>query len=416
MNRILAALRSGDWLTASRVRAFAIAAATVWVLLLAGDCWSHTRFGVANAAGEPIGRDFVTFWSGARLAIEGKASEAYRINQFLDFERSVTSPNASFRWYGYPPIAMLLTLPLGLVPFLPGFALWTLGGWALLARTLARRMGWAMAAIAVMATPAFFINAFSGQNGAFSAALLAGGILALERRRLVSGLLFGLLCYKPHLGVLIPVALLAGKEWRAVLAAGATTIALVGTSLLVPGWQAWAGFLHHAWIHRLILETVGANWVRMPSVYPAARLMGAANVWAYAAQAISAVAAVLVVAAVWRGPSPLRLKGAVLIVATFLVTPYAWDYDLVVLLFASLWFWDIAEAGGWRSWEKMALALLLAEPLLKLVVPSSLHLPCGPVVLWIALLLFARRAIASDDAVPELTAEPCSDGTAVTPA
>jgi len=41
----------------------------------------------------------------------------------------------------------------------------------------------------------------------------------LERRPVAAGLLFGLLCYKPHFGLLVPVALASGGYWRSFAAA-----------------------------------------------------------------------------------------------------------------------------------------------------------------------------------------------------
>ena len=60
--------------------------------------------------------------------------------------------------------------------------------------------------------PAVFINAVGGQNGTWTAALFGGGLSLLERRPLLAGGLLGLLSYKLQLGLLIPVALLAGRH------------------------------------------------------------------------------------------------------------------------------------------------------------------------------------------------------------
>ena len=62
-----------------------------------------------------------------------------------------------------------------------------------------------------------------GQTGFLTAALLTGGVLCLERREALAGILFGLLAYKPQFGLLIPLVLVAGGYWRAIAAAGATS-------------------------------------------------------------------------------------------------------------------------------------------------------------------------------------------------
>src|SRR5258706_16321345 len=71
------------------------------------------------------------------------------------------------------------------------------------------------ALLLALAAPAVFVNAVRGQNGTWTAALCGGGLSLLERRPLLAGGLLGLLIYKPQLGLLIPVALLAGRHWRA---------------------------------------------------------------------------------------------------------------------------------------------------------------------------------------------------------
>lgn len=379
---------------------FAVASALSFSVWLASDFWIHTRFGLVDAHGEQVGRDFVNYWAGARLAIQGKAGAVYRINYFLAFERSLTAPNAEFKWYGYPPVAILLSLPFGLLSFLPGLILWTLSGWAILARMLRNRLGAVTSAIAVLSSPASFLNAYSGQNGAFSAAFLAGGIMALDRSPVLAGILFGLLSYKPHLGVLIPIALLAGKRWRAFFSAAATVILVTTLSLILFGDEPWRAFFANAHVHRTILEQTDVGWARIPTVYRAARLVGLPNGVSYIVQLISALVAAVIVAKVWRGPAATHLKGAVLLIATFLATPYAFDYDEVVLLFAAIWYWDHAAPLGWQPWEKYVLVALVTAPLLCLALPTFLsaagpffgHLQFGPIIFWGALLFAVRRA------------------------
>lgn len=98
------------------------------------------------------------------------------------------------------------------------------------------------AALAALAFPAAFWNAGCGQNGFLSAALIAGGLAALERRPVLAGVLFGLMTYKPHLGLMIPLALMAGGCWRALWAAALTALGVAAASLLAFGPEAWFAF------------------------------------------------------------------------------------------------------------------------------------------------------------------------------
>src|ERR1700744_2183526 len=120
--------------------------------------------------------------------------------------------------------------------------------------------GWSSAWLAGLAAPAAYVNAMSGQNGAFTAALMGGGILLLEKRPLMAGTLLGALCIKPHLALLVPIALAAGGHWRAFFAAGLTALALTGLSFLLVGAQASTGVLQNAPINMLLLEHGDNFW------------------------------------------------------------------------------------------------------------------------------------------------------------
>ena len=116
----------------------------------------------------------------------------------------------------------------------------TLAGYLLIVRRIAPHhliIWWALA------FPGAFQNFGYGQNGFLSVILLGGGLLLLESNPFLGGLLLGLFSYKPHLAVLVPLALLAGRRWRALagLLTGALGLALA--SLWVFGPDIWRVFL-----------------------------------------------------------------------------------------------------------------------------------------------------------------------------
>ena len=399
---MLRVLGEADWLNEPRLRRWGMALAAACLFLWGLDVWTHTRAGVTNAAGEQLGRDFINYWSGARLAAEGRAALAYDFGAFLAWERAHTAPNAEFKWYGYPPVNMLLTLPLAAMPFAPALFAWLAAGttacWALLARLTDRTA----AGLALLAAPAAYLNAVAGQNGLWVAALLGGGLMALPRRPLLAGVLFGLLCFKPHLGLLIPVALMAGGRWRAFAAAAGTVIGLALGSWLLLGPEAWAGFLRNAPFHRELLETNETLWPRMPGVFTAVRMAGGEPAAGYALQAVSTLLAAAGVFWIWRRPGSQDVKNAVLVVGAFLATPYAWDYDLVVLVFAAAWLAREAGRTGWRPWEKTALLATVLSPAATgfIAVNTGVHL--APILLWAVMGMLLRRAL------PERAGEPAA--------
>ena len=87
----------------------------------------------------------------------------------------------------------------------------------------------------------------------------------LWRAPIWAGVLFGLLTFKPQLGLLIPVALLAGCHWRAVASASATAVVLLGGSLIVLGAETWELYLSTtASYQRLIMEQ-GTGALKTPN-------------------------------------------------------------------------------------------------------------------------------------------------------
>jgi uncharacterized membrane protein len=78
-------------------------------------------------------------------------------------------------------------------------------------------------------------------------------------------------------------------------------------------------------------------------------------------------------------------------VATFLATPYAWDYDAVILIFAAAWLGREGMRSFFLPWERIAIVALLVSPLVTMVTAKLADLQLGPVVLWLVLILLVRR-------------------------
>src|SRR4029078_5196973 len=97
-----------------------------------------------------------------------------------------------------------LTAPLGFMPYAVGLAFWLIAGWLVFYAALRAAIPQGPALLVAFATPAVFVNTVNGQNGTWTAALFGGGLMLLERWPVLSGVLFGLLIYKPHLWLLIP--------------------------------------------------------------------------------------------------------------------------------------------------------------------------------------------------------------------
>jgi Glycosyltransferase family 87 len=293
----------------------------------------------------------------------------------------------------YSPITMLLCWPLASLSYVHGFFAWIGLGLALCIWSLSWLTGWELAVFASIGTPAAFINILLGQTGYYTAALLAWGLMLVVRRPLPAGILLAMLCCKPQLGILVAVALAAGGHWRVLAVTAATLIGLAAASAIVLGPHTWIDFFNRLVPQRHFMESRVPAWSWMPTVFAMMRLLGTGLPGAYLIQGVSAISAALSVAALWRGQCPHGLKCAGLVIATFLATPYAWDYDAVVLMFSAAWLANEGIRTGFASWEKMTVLVLLTLPALSVIPAKLLGFQIAPILLWLALAVVMRRAL-----------------------
>lgn len=157
------------------------------------------------------GSDLVAFWSAARVVVEGRAAEAYDAAALEALQHAAGFTGA--HPFLNPPPFLAAVAPLGLFSYPAALAVWVgagYGAYALSTRWLPRGAFWP-----ALAFPGGVLSAMAAQNGLLTTALLCGALGALPRRKLLAGVLIGLLIIKPQLALLAPVALAAGREWRA---------------------------------------------------------------------------------------------------------------------------------------------------------------------------------------------------------
>jgi alpha-1,2-mannosyltransferase len=295
------------------------------------------------------------------------------------------------------------------LPYLPGYVAWCVLGMALylLASSEGGRRRDRLFMLAV--APAAWINIFAGQNGFITSALMIGGLAQLGRRPVLAGICFGLLTIKPQLGLLVPVLLVLTGQWRAILAATATTAALVVATGLLFGFAIWPDYV------RLVLplqsailtEGQGIFTLMMPTVFMNARIAHLPIDVAWALQIATSLAAVAaVVWTYWRKRDPV-LSVALFVAATFLVTPYAFNYDMVVFG------WVLAllrEKGGAPLDDRLAMAVWTLPVTAMLL--GLFGIPGSAVVLvaFAGRLLWRLKAGEAQCAAPAVRADPIPAG------
>jgi hypothetical protein len=156
----------------------------------------------------------------------------------------------------------------------------------------------------------------------------------LERRPRLSGILLGLLTFKPQIGNLFPFALLVSRKWRVIVSAMATSVVLIVASMLVFGYQGWPSFIHALADRESSLSPISQESMRLESLYGFLWLAGLSPPIAWAIQLAAAGAVAAVVCWVWARPLPHSLKAAALCGAAPMATPFVHGHDLCVLAIA----------------------------------------------------------------------------------
>ncbi len=323
-----------------------------------------------------IGRDFLSPWMGGRSIASGGPAPWFDWQVYNDLLHTMLGDQYPPTFWSYPPHIVLFLWPFGLLPYLTAYVAWCLTGIALFvfacSGAVDRGKLWFVAL-----TPAVGVCAFFGQNGFYTGALLAGGLLNRERRPVLAGVLFGILTVKPHLGFLLPVLLLLERRWLVIMSAAATTAVLVVVTSLLFGWQIWGEYWQKVIPQQLWIMEVGQGLGFLVSSLCGARLAGLPlNVAWIIQDAVSAIALAMVLWTFWRRRDP-ALSMALFVTATFLFSPYALCYDMVIfgLVVAML------RGRADNTWRDHALLIAVWSLPVTMMVAAIVKIPLAPFVL-----------------------------------
>ena len=345
---------------------------TIYLMVLSGIWNFHTG---RTIHGQPIASDFANYWTASSMALSGNPTAPYDINKLFGLEMKIfgASGPLGVGWY-YPPTFLLIVLPLALLPYLPALFTW-------LASTLAAE-SWILYRISPTAN-IFWLSVFStgnfcnflfGQNGYLSASLLGGGLLLLDTHPVAGGLLLGMMSYKPNLALLIPLALIAGRRWRALLSAGASALAMVLLSFMALGYQVWIEYWKISALPMSLSAKIGP-WSIMPTFYSTVLSLGFDLFTAYTVQCLIMAIVAFLVAWAWYREVNFVLRASILTLGILLFTPYAFTYDLAILSLPLVWLWVDGQKNGRFPGETLLLFLGWITPFFSQLIWSLRLIP-----------------------------------------
>ncbi|NLH83096.1 MAG: DUF2029 domain-containing protein [Phyllobacteriaceae bacterium] len=347
-------------------------------------CHVPTGDGLANYGGGVVGNDFLAFYSAAQLTLRGTADAVFDHLRYVAMQDEI-SPLGPHHPWAYPPHLLIVLTPLGLLPYLAAFLVWTVATAAPFVLMLRARVGFALPIL--LLAPPILQNALVGQNGALTASLIFGGVLALAGgRSILAGVLFGLLVYKPQVAILMPIALLAARDFRALAAFVAAAVALPLLSLAVFGLDIWWAFLRHLPEHMELVLAGKLPAERFPTVYVAVERLTGDRAIAEICQLAAMLAAWAGVYTAWRRSRSPSTRLITICLALPFAAPFLLEYDLAIWAVPGLMAAKRVWLGHARRFDRVAMVLwLMTPPVIWLTGVTRLSLGLLPVTALLVL-------------------------------
>lgn len=235
-----------------------LAAALFVATLVGADCVLAPSAAGAPAGLSAVGHDFLPFYVAGSLVREGRAVDAYDLGVVREREQQVARDNglslgpAGFGPFWNPPFYALPFAPLSALPYRTALLAWLgfnlaslAAATALLCRVVfggpnagARDWRtWGLVPLLLLASTPFLLALTHGQNTFCSLLLLTAAVAAWRgRRAVVTGLLLGLLSYKPQLAAVVGLIAFVDLGWRVALGALVSGgVLLLASVVAMPG-------------------------------------------------------------------------------------------------------------------------------------------------------------------------------------
>jgi hypothetical protein len=249
-------------------------------------------------------------------------------------------------------------------------------------------LGWA-AILLILLSPAVFVCLAFGQTGLLTAACLLGGLRLRPTRPALAGVLFGLLLCKPQFALLIPLALLAARDWRCIAGAALTVAVLIALATAAFGWTAWEDWFAHLPRHGAYVDRAIRGFIK-PTLRETLLHAGAPRLLASILALAVALAAAALVWRAFRRNAPAA--DLLLVAATFAAQPYAFHYDLPALGAAAILAWHTRPPAPAGLLDQAITAAILAAPATMMLTSRFHWIGAAATLLLLALAVARNRA------------------------
>lgn len=234
--------RIDSFITPDRLRVYPLIFAFMsGVALLAT---SVTRVLLPAAQGSFL-PDYLAHWTGGGLLLAGESGALYDPQVQQQFQAAALGPVTRLAWFVSPPAVAAFYAPFAVMPYNLSGLMWLVVSAALLVACTLSMKSFApklmlhkrkAVFVAVVASPVVFELLGGGQDSAFVLAVWLLGIRFLSTgHNFWAGAIFGLGFAKPQLFVLVPLVLLATRNFRALASFAAVFLLLAGASVGMVG-------------------------------------------------------------------------------------------------------------------------------------------------------------------------------------
>jgi hypothetical protein len=396
--------------TLRRIRAYStIIAVVLWTMwgIVMSTPGPRDRFGKVK------GTDFLEFYVAGSFAREGRLQDFYDVPTQYARAQSI-APGADDTLYlpVHSPSIALVFAPLSAIAYPSAVLVWAIiviglyaAAVALVWRQCDGLRSYRRETIVAMASfPGLYATVLHGQTSVIALLAVGAAFAALRNGRPVAaGLALGCLAFKPHWMAAVAAVFVIALEWRVVLAMGVSAAAQFGAAAAIVGsraMRAYAGMMMS--IPRIdnLLEPHPGDSLRAFF-----RVFVPVESIALGLYVAASLAVIIVTARLWRSGAAFELRASAILVATILISPHAFAYDLVLLApaFLLLANWMAAQGGAPSRQLHLqvvwSLCALFMAPLLA-AIPAVLRLQFSVTAMAVLLAALQQASRLQTDATP----------------
>ncbi len=364
------------WSSVRRAGVLVIVGVTILMVAAPNFHWA------ADSGSTPFGADFLQEWVGGRMILEGHGDQLYQPSTFREWQHNQQLIGFSWELNNYfppvyPPPHYGLFVALSWMPYRVAVLVWVtllITSLIISVHALKRLQGQesqfsnSLFLPAVFLFPPVVLSLVLAQKSVMWLMIIAFVVVSLQRRKdFTAGLVFGLLSLKPTLFFLLPLVMLRQRRLNFVVGSTVSAACLWGFAALLLPFEVWSGFLSNVSSTSNYAAQNGyrldwsCNWMSIAHALPAQWIE-----WGKFAICLPLSIYTLFCVFEKDGKSPLSETIFSTLTATFLLSPHAYHYDLVIMLAPIAWIGTIAPRRAIVYYTILAISIASTEFFLKL--------------------------------------------------